>query len=86
MELGIRSETDAINYVTRVKIPTLMLNGKYDAHAFPYEISVKPMFEFLGTPLEHKRLVLYDTDHFIPRKELIKEALNWLDTYLGPPK
>jgi hypothetical protein len=42
------------------------------------------MFELLGTPPEHKRLMLYDTDHIPPRAEFIKEILRWLDTYLGP--
>jgi hypothetical protein len=42
------------------------------------------MFELLGTPAAHKRLVVYDTDHFVPRNELIKETLAWLDRYLGP--
>jgi serine/threonine protein kinase/dienelactone hydrolase len=81
----IRPEADLINYVTRVRIPTLMLNGKYDVHAFPYETTVKPMFDLLGTPKEHKRIVLYETDHFVPRNELIKEMDAWLDKYLGRP-
>jgi hypothetical protein len=38
----------------------------------------------LGTPPEHKRRVVYDTGHDIPRVEVIKETLNWLDRYLGP--
>jgi hypothetical protein len=42
------------------------------------------MFDHLGTPPGKKRLTLYDTDHFIPRQELIKETLAWLDEYLGP--
>jgi len=42
------------------------------------------MFDLLGTPEEDKRLVLYDTDHYIPRNGLIKESLDWLDRYLGP--
>jgi dipeptidyl aminopeptidase/acylaminoacyl peptidase len=79
-----RSEANPVNYVTRVKIPTLMLNGKYDVSFYPYETSVKPMFDLLGTPEEHKDLKLYESDHFIPRNELIKEILNWLDRYLGP--
>jgi len=53
---------------------------------FPYETMVKPMFDFLGTPKEDKVLKLYDTDHFIPRNEFIKETLAWLDRYLGPVK
>jgi tRNA A-37 threonylcarbamoyl transferase component Bud32/dienelactone hydrolase len=78
-----RPEVDGINYVTRIKIPTLMLNGRYDT-SFPYEFTVKPMFDFLGTPEEHKVLKTYETDHYIPRNELIKESLAWLDKYLGP--
>lgn len=78
-----RPEANDINYISRVKIPTLMLNGRYDM-TFPYETTVKPMFDLLGTPKEDKQLKLYDTDHFIPRDEFTKEALSWLDRYLGP--
>jgi len=69
-----------INYVRRVKVPTLMLNGKYDAG---FETHEKPMFDLLGTPLAHKQLKLYETDHIPPRNEFIKEILAWLDRYLG---
>jgi pimeloyl-ACP methyl ester carboxylesterase len=82
---GARPEVDQINYVTRVKTPTLMLNGRYDT-IFPYETSIKPMFDLLGTPDEHKELKLYETDHIPPRNEFIKEILAWLDRYLGPVK
>jgi dienelactone hydrolase len=78
-------EVDAINYVTRVTCPVLMLNGRHD-HFFPVESSQKPMFELLGTSREDKRYVLYETGHFVPRNQLIKEALAWLDRYLGPVK
>jgi dienelactone hydrolase len=78
-----RPEVEQINYVTRVKQPTLMLNGKYDT-IFPYETLSKPMFDLLGTPREHKQLKLYETDHIPPRNESIKEILAWLDRYLGP--
>ena len=80
-----RPEVNPINYVTRVKTPTLMLNGKYDAN-FPYETSAKPLYDLLGTPDEHKELRLYETDHIPPRNEFIKEILAWLDKYLGPVK
>jgi hypothetical protein len=80
-----RLEADEFNYVSRVKVPTLMLNGKYDM-VFPYETTVKPMYDYMGTPEEHKVLKLYDTDHYIPYNELIKESLAWLDKYLGPVK
>ena len=78
-----RPEADQINYITRIKTPTLMLCGKYDT-LFPYETSIKPMFDLLGTPDEHKTLKLFDTDHISPRNDFIKEILAWLDRYLGP--
>ncbi|MEE8193416.1 MAG: dienelactone hydrolase family protein, partial [Gemmatimonadales bacterium] len=78
-----RPEAHELNYVTRVETPTLMLNGRYD-NIFALEEKVRPMFDLLGTPAEHKRLILYDTDHIPPRAEFIKETLAWLDEYLGP--
>ena len=72
-----------INYVSRVKIPTLMLNGRYDT-LYDVETAIKPMFDLLGTPADHKRLIICETDHIPPRNEFIKETLAWLDRYLGP--
>jgi dienelactone hydrolase len=77
-----RPEAHELNYLTRVRNPTLMLNGRYD-NLFDLERRVRPMFDLLGTPAEHKRLILYDTDHIPPRNEFIKETLAWLDRYLG---
>ncbi len=80
----IKPEIDQINYVTHVKIPTLMLNGRYDVVGFPYETTVKPMFDLLGTP--EKNLILEDTDHFFPRNRMIREMDAWLDKHLGRPQ
>ena len=77
-------EVAQINYVSRIKIPTLMLNGKYD-RLFPPETSANPFFDLLGTPEKDKRICFYETGHFVPKSELIKETLNWLDKYFGPP-
>jgi serine/threonine protein kinase/dienelactone hydrolase len=85
LQKDIRPEMDQINYVTHVKVPTLMLNGRYDVVGFPYETTVRPMFDLLGTPRENKRLVLEDTDHFFPRNEMVREMDAWLNKYLGPP-
>jgi formylglycine-generating enzyme required for sulfatase activity/dienelactone hydrolase len=76
-------EADAINYVSRITQPVLMLNGKYD-HFFPVETSQKPMFELLGSPPDMKRQVIYESGHFVPRDQLIRETLAWLDQHLGP--
>jgi dipeptidyl aminopeptidase/acylaminoacyl peptidase len=80
-----RPEANDLSYVSRVKTPTLMLNGKYDVF-YPPETSSRPMLDLLGTPPEHKCLILYETDHIPPRVEYIKEVLAWLDKYLGPVK
>jgi dienelactone hydrolase len=76
-----RPEANTFNYVTRVTIPTLMLNGKYDVYI---DSEIRPAFSLLGTPDENKKLILYDTDHIPPRAEYIKEILTWLDRWLGP--
>ena len=47
-------EADPVNFAPRVKIPVLMLNGRFDFF-FPTETSQEPMFRGLGTPPEHKR-------------------------------
>lgn len=77
------AEANQVNYVGRVKIPTLMLWGRYDT-TFPYEAALKPMFDLMGTTARDKQMKLYDTDHIPPKAEIIKETLAWLDRYLGP--
>jgi eukaryotic-like serine/threonine-protein kinase len=78
-------EVDELNFAPRVKVPVLMLNGRFDFF-YPVETSQEPMFRLLGTPKEQKRRVVYETGHNIPRNEMIKETLDWLDRYLGPVK
>ena len=53
---------------------------------FPPGSSQEPMFRLVGTAREHKRRTIYETGHDIPRNEMIKESLDWLDRYLGPVK
>jgi dienelactone hydrolase len=76
---------DPFNFTPRITIPMLMLNGRYDP-IFPHETSQVPMFEFLGTPPEDKRHVIYDVAHTAHgiRNEMIREVLDWLDRHLGP--
>lgn len=75
-------EADPVNFAPRVKVPVLMLNGRFDFF-FPTETSQEPMFRALGTPAEHRRRVVYDVSHIIPRNELIKEFVGWMDKYWG---
>ena len=76
-------EVDTINFISRVKQPVLMLNGHYDFF-FPVESTQDPFYRLLGSRKDQKKRLLYETGHIIPRNELIKETLNWLDQYLGP--
>jgi pimeloyl-ACP methyl ester carboxylesterase len=75
-----KPEVDPVNFIRRVRIPTLMLSGRYDFF-FPYETSSLPMFRLLGTPPDQKRYVLDEGSHFVPRTRLIQETLAWLDKY-----
>jgi formylglycine-generating enzyme required for sulfatase activity/pimeloyl-ACP methyl ester carboxylesterase len=76
-------EADQLNYVSRVRQPTLILNGELDFF-FPPETSQKPLFEMLGTPPDQKKRLVFPGGHSVPRTEMIKESLAWLDKYLGP--
>jgi cephalosporin-C deacetylase-like acetyl esterase len=76
-------EVDPLNFAPRVKIPVLMVNGRYDFF-FPKETTQDPMFHMLGTPEKDKRHVVFESGHVPPPDMLIKEVLDWLDRYLGP--
>jgi dienelactone hydrolase len=78
-------EVDPLNFLPRVKIPVLMLNGRNDTF-FPLETSQKPMFNLLGTPGKDKKILIYDGGHLVPKSELMKQSLLWFDQYLGPVK
>jgi formylglycine-generating enzyme required for sulfatase activity/dienelactone hydrolase len=80
-----RPEVDPVNFLPRVKVPTLMLNGKYDFF-FPVETSQAPMFRLLGTPADQKRYVVEEGSHFVARTRLIQETLTWLDKYQPTPQ
>ena len=60
-----------------------MLNGEYDS-IFPLETSQRPLFRMLGTSEEDKQHLTYPTGHSVPRSDIIKETLAWLDRYFGP--
>jgi dienelactone hydrolase/tRNA A-37 threonylcarbamoyl transferase component Bud32 len=76
-------EADPLNFAPRVKVPVLMLNGRFDYLA-PTAISQEPFFKLLGTPAEHKRRVVYETSHGIRRNDLIRESVDWMEKYWGP--
>ena len=81
---GLPPHLDTVNYAPRVKIPVLMINGRYDT-GFPLEVSSEPLFRLFGAPAADKKFLLFESGH-VPQPTLlwIKEALDWLDRYLGP--
>ena len=76
-------EIDPFNYVSHIRKPVLMVNGKYDL-IYPLESHVYPLYEHIGTSAKDKVLKLYDTGHGIPAQIKISESLEWLDRYFGP--
>jgi serine/threonine protein kinase/formylglycine-generating enzyme required for sulfatase activity len=77
-------ESEALNFLPRVKMPTLMINGRYDFF-FSHKTSQGLMFDLLGTPPADKKHRLFDSGHIpLERQEVMKEILDWLDRYLGP--
>lgn len=74
-------EIDQLHFVPRVRLPTLMLNGREDFR-FPLEESQKPMFQLLGA--KEKQHILIPGGHVPPRLEIVKATLDWLDRHLGP--
>jgi len=80
VEIEPTPEIDTFNYAPRVRLPTLMLNGRYDFE-IPFEMQ-RPLFELLGA--EHKRHAVLEFGHALPPADVAVEVLPWLDRYLGP--
>jgi dienelactone hydrolase len=81
-------ESDSINFLPRVKIPVLMVNGRSD-FTFPLATLQDPMFRLLGTPEKDKRHVVLDGAHgvfFYHQNEVVREVLAWLDRYTPTAK
>ncbi|MFN0170503.1 MAG: SUMF1/EgtB/PvdO family nonheme iron enzyme [Bryobacteraceae bacterium] len=85
LEAAPLPETDVFNFLPRFRAPVLMFNGRYD-YTFPLATSQQPFFRWLGTPEKDKRHVVYDSAHdvMVYRTQVVREALAWLDRYLGP--
>jgi serine/threonine protein kinase/dienelactone hydrolase len=75
---------DQADFAPRLKIPVLMVNGRYD-FTFPVDKSQDPLFNMLGTPAKDKRHLITETPHDVTedRPQLVRGVLDWLDHYLG---
>jgi dienelactone hydrolase len=79
----VRPEEDPVNFLPRIRMPVLMLSGRYDS-VFPYESSQVPFLRLLGSPPGSKKQVLFEGGHFLPRNLWVSETTRWLDQQLGP--
>src|SRR5205085_2508634 len=75
-------EIDPLNYAPRVRIPTLMLNGRYDFE-MPFETAQRPLFDLLGSPAENKKHMVFEKGHALAVEDVAPAILQWLDRYLG---
>jgi formylglycine-generating enzyme required for sulfatase activity/predicted Ser/Thr protein kinase len=75
---------DQADFAPRVKIPVLMVNGRYD-FTFSLDKAQNPLFRMLGTPEADKRHVVLESPHDVTeqRPQLLQAVLPWLDQYLG---
>jgi dienelactone hydrolase len=79
-------EYSQVNFTPRIKIPILLLNGRYDT-LFPLESNQKPYLMLFGTAEKDKHHKIYETGHSITTvNEWRKDELDFLDKYLGPVK
>lgn len=77
---------EVVNHAPRIRIPVLMINGRYDP-VFPVTENQLALLALLGTPPADKRHILLDFGHSSPpRAETLRETLGWFDKYLGPPR
>jgi pimeloyl-ACP methyl ester carboxylesterase len=78
-------EVDPVNFAPHIRIPVLMVNGRYD-FGLPVDLSQRPLFALLGSPPKDKRHALFDSGHIPPMDSIVREVLDWFDHYLGPVK
>ena len=83
----IAPEADPVNFASRLRLPALQLNGRYD-FTFPTEEYQRPLFQLLGAPASDKRWVQLEYAHNVGAlpNQMRREVLAWLERYLGPVK
>jgi len=86
--LWVRKIQPVINealFAPRVKVPVLMVNGKYD-YDFQLGTGQKALFDLLGTKAEDKEHFVLESGHNVfatHREQATRKVLEWLDRYLG---
>jgi pimeloyl-ACP methyl ester carboxylesterase len=74
---------DVASHAARIRIPVLMINGRYD-NTFPVKTAVEPLLRLLGTPSADKASEILEYGHGgPPRAETLRFTLGWFDKHLG---
>ena len=82
-QLELPPEIDPLNFVSRITLPVLMINGRFD-YVSPKETSQHPLADRLGTPAADRRYCVFEFGHGdLPRRDVVRETLAWMDRYLG---
>ncbi len=79
-EQGIAPAANRTNFVSRIRAPKMMLQGRYDEDT-SLKSECEPMFRLLTEP---KKLELYDGGHIAPQEVYIPAFSKWLDETMGP--
>ena len=77
-------EVQQIDYVSRIRMPLLMINGREDFN-FPYHDSQLPFLASLAVDPSEKKLLALDWGH-LPTgySDVMREVVDWADRWLGP--
>lgn len=78
--LSALPEANALNFAPHIKIPKLMLSGRYDEN-FVFKTEIEPLYRLLRDP---KRIEVYEGGHAPPYELFALTITRWLDETLGP--
>jgi eukaryotic-like serine/threonine-protein kinase len=73
------AEASPANFLSHLKAPKLLLNGRYD-EVHPLRTWVEPLYQALPEP---KRLHVYDAGHTPPLEIIVPVVNAWLDETMG---
>jgi formylglycine-generating enzyme required for sulfatase activity len=73
-------EASPVNFVPYIRVPKLMIHGRYDEGAL-FKTSAEPLYRLFSEP---KRQKVFDTGHFPPLELWVPVAKDWFDETLGP--
>jgi len=74
-----RADVNVVNFVPQIRVPILLLHGRYDETA-PVKNNLEPLMALIRAP---KRLKLFDGGHLPNAEFMIPELNAWFDETIG---